>query len=32
MGVQSSNRRRKEKEKKGYIVRERQAQLTWVQR
>jgi hypothetical protein len=28
MGVQSSNRRRKEKEKKGYIVRERQAQLT----
>jgi hypothetical protein len=28
MGVQSSNRRRKEKEKRGNIVRERQAQLT----
>ncbi len=28
MGVQSSNRRRKEKEKRGNIVRERQVQLT----
>jgi len=28
MGVQSSNRQRKEKEKRGNIVQERQAQLT----